>query len=359
MIKTEKQTLGELFQEVRKERGVSIDEIVRDTNIPKRYLESIESDNFDIFPGETYAMGFVANYADAMEIDRDLAISMYKRQMKIEQDSPIEQLVGRKKDFQVNNNLILIGGGVLAVVLIIVIGLALRSGGSKDTKNNTPVNYSFIMDDTAKIANQRFKIGDTLTLSNESKLIMIYFDSIGPSRSLNLKVNTSPYSLKNNELLSVDSDNNGTNDLGIELYNAKEKDIKLAVTPLKELGDSASLSTQDEVYNKYKEYILSENEFITATSKAPVTMKVTSAANGWIGYLIDNKEEKGSYLNNGTTLSISFVNNLILYLGNSGAVRINIGGKEESGGGWGEVGKSVFYWKSKNNQFALVRAILK
>src|SRR5271157_5991764 len=121
MVKNEKQTLGEYLKDARKEKGISIDEIVRDTNIPKKYLEAIESDNFELFPGETYAMGFISNYAEALEVDHELAIALYKRQMKIEQDAPIEELVGRKKNSWLENNNFIIGAGAGALLLIIII----------------------------------------------------------------------------------------------------------------------------------------------------------------------------------------------------------------------------------------------
>src|SRR5271157_4035934 len=119
MVKNEKQTLGEYLKEARRDKGISIDEIVRHTNIPKKYLEAIESDNFEVFPGETYAMGFISNYAEALELDHDLAIALYKRQMKIEQEAPIEELVGKKKSSWLDNSNIILGAGAAAVVIII------------------------------------------------------------------------------------------------------------------------------------------------------------------------------------------------------------------------------------------------
>ncbi len=362
MIKNEKQSLGEFFRETRKDKGISIDEIVRDTNIPKRYLESIESDSFDVFPGETYAIGFVTNYADALEVDRDLVISLYKRQMKIEQDSPIEQLVGKKKQFIPNMNmLIIVGVIIISFIFILLISYIINrnSPRSNETENSNPRIYTYTFDDINKISNQKFKIGDSITISNESKSISLSFISVNASHSLLMKINSLDYNMKSGDLLSIDSDRNGTNDLGIELFSAKEKDIKLSITLMKENFDSNSMSIQDDLYNKYREYILSEDDLFTSKTRTNIDLKIVMSGNSWISYIPDNKEEKEMNLNNGSTITINFINNLVLYLGNSGAAKIIVGNKEEDGGGWGEVNKSLIYWKTKNGQFTLVRGILK
>ena len=362
MVKNEKQTLGEFLREARTEKGISIDEIVRDTNIPKRYLESIEADNFDVFPGETYALGFISTYADALEVDKELAATMYKRQMKIEQDSPIEQLVGKKKQFMPNMNIVFtagIGFALLLVIFLIYFLVKQNSGKAISSEINTAKNYVYTFDELGKIANQKFRIGDSLAISNDTKLIVFNFTGIGPSKSLILKINNTEYNIKNGDLLSVDTDKNGTNDMGIEIFSAKENDIKLSISMLKESPESYSAAVQDDIYNKYKESILSESELFTAKVKTAADIKIVSTGYGWLSYSADSKEEKEVYLNNGTSVTVNFINNMVLYLGNSGAAKIIVNNKEEDGGGWGEVNKSIFYWKNKNGQFVLVRATLK
>ncbi len=202
MIKNEKQTLGEFLREARTEKGISIDEIVRDTNIPKRYLESIEADNFDVFPGETYALGFISTYSEALEVDKELASTMYKRQMKIEQDSPIEQLVGRKKQLMPNMNTVLFTGIIvflLAFIFLIYFLVKQNAGKILNAESSSAKNYVYAFDETGKIANQKFKVGDTITISNEIKSIIFNFVGIGPSKTLILKINNVEYNIKNGE----------------------------------------------------------------------------------------------------------------------------------------------------------------
>jgi cytoskeletal protein RodZ len=362
-MKMEKQTVGEFFRESRKEKEISMDEIVRDTNIPKRYLEAIETDQFDVFPGDTYAIGFISNYAEALELDKEFALSLYKRQIKIEQDAPIEQLVGKTNHVSLNtNSIFMIGVVASAVFIILIVSIIMRSVSEKSDKENAaPKVYNYTGEDAGKVSVQKFKIGDTINISNSNYLTTIKLISMGEGKSVNAKINSADYVLKNNELAAMDVDNNGTNDLSVELFNAKEKDIRISITILRENPEASSTNSYstDDIYNKYKEYILSETELLNAPTKSLVEMKITGLGYGWLSFQPDNKEEKSMVINNASTFNISFNNSLVLYLGNSGAAKIAVGNKEEAGGGWGEISKSIFYWKSKNNQFALVRAILK
>ena len=89
--------LGLIFRDARIKSGKTIEEASRETKIAKKYLIAIENENFDIFPGETYLIGFLRNYAQFLELDSDELVLKY-RDFKIqEQPAPIEQLTARPK----------------------------------------------------------------------------------------------------------------------------------------------------------------------------------------------------------------------------------------------------------------------
>lgn len=360
MVKSEKQTLGEYFKDARKEKGISIDEIVRDTNIPKKYLEAIEADSFELFPGETYAMGFISNYAEALEVDHEMAIALYKRQMKIEQEAPIEELVGKKKIPWLENSNIIISAGAAGLLLIIFVVFIISRHSGDSGMTGASKSYYFGDDELGKVSTQKLKSGDALFITNSERTIEMDILRIEPARSLMFRVSNKNYTIKISELLSIDSANDGTNDLGIELVSAERREAKLALTLLKENPDFGDISNKNDIVSRYKEYILSENEYMESPAKTPVNLKVISQGTGYLGYTPDGQTNEIKVgINNGMVLSIPFTNNLLLDLGNSGVVRLVLGSKEEVGGGGGEVSQSLFYWKPKNGQFSLVRAILK
>ncbi|KPJ82981.1 MAG: hypothetical protein AMS17_18260, partial [Spirochaetes bacterium DG_61] len=109
--------LGPLFREARAQSGKSIDDAVKETKIAKRYLLAIENENFDIFPGETYLIGFIRNYSQFLGLDPDEMILKYRDYKIQEQPAPIEQLTAKPR---YQKRFILIG-----VIFVIVISTVL------------------------------------------------------------------------------------------------------------------------------------------------------------------------------------------------------------------------------------------
>jgi cytoskeleton protein RodZ len=56
--------IGEQLRAAREARGLSLDQVADDTNIAKRYLSAMEEENFSVFPGDPYIIGFLRNYAE-------------------------------------------------------------------------------------------------------------------------------------------------------------------------------------------------------------------------------------------------------------------------------------------------------
>ena len=56
-----------------------LDDISRDTNISKYYLEALEDNNYDIFPGPVYVRGFLDTYAKYLKLDSEAIIGQYEK----------------------------------------------------------------------------------------------------------------------------------------------------------------------------------------------------------------------------------------------------------------------------------------
>jgi len=87
------ESLGEKLKNARNDKGLSFDQISRETNISIRYLEALESENFAIFPGEPYIVGFLKNYGAYLDLDVQKVISLYRALRIQEQPVPVEQLL--------------------------------------------------------------------------------------------------------------------------------------------------------------------------------------------------------------------------------------------------------------------------
>ncbi len=61
--------IGATLRDRRKELGKSLEEIESSTKIRSRYLEALEMEEWDIFPGKVYLKGFLRNYSRYLGLD--------------------------------------------------------------------------------------------------------------------------------------------------------------------------------------------------------------------------------------------------------------------------------------------------
>lgn len=62
-------SIGATLRGRRLELGISLDEVAARTRIRKSYLEALEAEQFDTFPGETYLKGYLKGYAESLGLD--------------------------------------------------------------------------------------------------------------------------------------------------------------------------------------------------------------------------------------------------------------------------------------------------
>jgi cytoskeletal protein RodZ len=87
------ESLGNKLKTAREGKGYTFDQVSRETNIAGRYIEALEGEDFSIFPGEPYLLGFLRNYSEYLGLDPQELLFLY-RSLKIqEQPVPVEQLL--------------------------------------------------------------------------------------------------------------------------------------------------------------------------------------------------------------------------------------------------------------------------
>lgn len=62
-------SVGERLRAAREEKGLTLDDVARQTRIPIRHLEHIERGEWDALPAVTYSVGFARSYANAVGLD--------------------------------------------------------------------------------------------------------------------------------------------------------------------------------------------------------------------------------------------------------------------------------------------------
>ncbi|HDP80421.1 MAG TPA: hypothetical protein ENN21_06215, partial [Spirochaetes bacterium] len=175
------ESIGEKLTAAREAKKLTRKDVAKETNISLMYIEALENEEFDKFPGETYVTGFLRSYADYLKLDADEIVQHYKAYKIGESATPIEELTRPTRApimVEVNGlinqyrNFLIIGGGILGVVLIVWLFTSLFSSGVKienDDSLKSLKNEYNLSKQSLGIENIR-----TLQIANDSGFVLLY-----------------------------------------------------------------------------------------------------------------------------------------------------------------------------------------
>ena len=72
---------SETLRAAREEKRMTLEQVVAETRIPKRHLETIEAGRFEDLPSRTYAIGFTRSYARAVGLDEVALADQVREEM--------------------------------------------------------------------------------------------------------------------------------------------------------------------------------------------------------------------------------------------------------------------------------------
>ena len=78
-MKDEKSVLG--LATIRRNRGISLEQIAQSTKISVRCLDAIERGEFRKLPGGIYNTSYIRQYARAIDYDESAILAVYHREM--------------------------------------------------------------------------------------------------------------------------------------------------------------------------------------------------------------------------------------------------------------------------------------
>jgi cytoskeleton protein RodZ len=113
-------SVGAHLRELRARHGVCLDEIVRRTRVPTRYLEALEADAFDTLPAPVFTRGFIRAYCQALGEAPDDALACYEGRdgrvppRPVPRPAPAARTAPRTR-----------GAVLVSFVLLVVLGMAL------------------------------------------------------------------------------------------------------------------------------------------------------------------------------------------------------------------------------------------
>jgi len=84
--------LGEILRRTREEKGISLEDVVKDTKIPRRHLMAIESGSIDELPGKAFARCFIKEYLNYLKLER--LWPQYDSLVALDEQVEISQVLG-------------------------------------------------------------------------------------------------------------------------------------------------------------------------------------------------------------------------------------------------------------------------
>ncbi len=362
------ESIGEKLKTAREEKGYSPDQVARDTNIARRFILAMEQEDFSAFPGDTYLLGFLRNYADYLGLDSERLVTLY-RNMKIqEQPVPMEELIQGKKR----------SPGV-GMIIGIVLGIAVLAGGgyggyvyftgeTDDGKvveeQGEPQNSQDVEDAGERyemdeeIVERRFREGQVLRLVLNDQRIDIRVTEVGEGITL-----TTPSGVETAEL---------GQELLLDLTQDKQKDLRILVQDIDSQGGTAVLrfdrglgrtaeTSSDEESNgeggaEGTDRVELGTAAVESRSQKPVTilsadqpepfrLDVNFRGYSLVRYLKDGEIREERFFNRDDGFRLNVDREVMLWISNAGSFQAKIGGEEVDFGDPGEVSTKLLRWE--------------
>ena len=117
--------LGDRLKEARTAKGYTLDDLQTITKIQKRYLEGIENEEFGSMPGSYYVRAFIKQYAEAVGLDADEMLSLYRDTSGSiepkEEDQAVTPTLSRRGSSRGNSQLTEMMPKIIVALFIVVI----------------------------------------------------------------------------------------------------------------------------------------------------------------------------------------------------------------------------------------------
>lgn len=361
-------SIGEVLKSAREERGYSIDQVARDTNIAKRYLKALEDEDFTVFPGETYLIGFLRTYSEHLDLNPDTTINLYKNLRIQEQPVPMTELL----DTRPNRGkavkiivicLVLAGLGVGGYFLIPQLLETRKARTEKSEEAESARVYRF----TEEVLERRFVEGEIVEMVIGGQPYRMTLAAVREDLTLETPQGTVLLTLGQERVVDLDGVEGG--DVKVFLRDVDrgekaavlhfDKFIESTVTlsnresseepAADNAADDDSLSIEDASGMPLGSPLVDSRELdsfvvLEAENPEPFTLDVVFRGYCLIRYLSDGTNRDERYFHKGETFKLDVTREVRLWISNAGSVKAKISGIDVDFGTPGEVSTKLIRW---------------
>ena len=118
--------ISEMLKDARLEKGYSLDAVVKAIKIKKQFLIAIEDGRYYDLPSESYALGFIKNYAQYLGINQNQASALFRREYEGAKGKILPTFKSQDKSLRRKKFLTPINFIITVIILVVVSYIAFQ-----------------------------------------------------------------------------------------------------------------------------------------------------------------------------------------------------------------------------------------
>ncbi len=322
------ESFGKILAAAREQKNYSLEVVSRETSISRQYLEALEAERLDVFPGATYVTGFLRNYSEYLGCDTQYLIRLFKAKQLQESPTPPELIKFRRGA----------PWWVFVIIIVVVAGLAVggvftyKSVMAKRSEGKTVVNLDRIDSRTYVVGlepvQQRVYEGDILCVPFiTGKMNVTVARTLG---NLTLGTYIGNQIVELGEELELDVDGNGSPDISICVTDVSSKDSAMGADIRMRLTLSADQVdlTGEQAISEANPAAKNSAQFVLITENRTYPFTLTGTFRGacLFRYQSDRNDPVEDYFTNGDSLVINSRDSLRMWMSNANTVKLNVVG---------------------------------
>ena len=354
------QSIGEKLRLAREHNALTLDQVARETHVAKRFLMALEEEDFSAFPGETYAMGFLRNYADYLGLDADELIAIYRNLKIQEQPLPMTELLEVRR--KPPRTLLIV---IVAAAALVVAGgayLATRAFSRPPApagaagKPAAGASQPFVFQD--EVRTKWFAQGDAISVPVGDRSWKIEIAAVGDGLTLKVPGGTVELGLGKERLIDLDGDSRP--DMKVVWNDADRssalKRANLGLSRVSSPAPDAAAPGAAEQSGAGDIPAAVANPPVRAAAAATTALAKADTASSFkldftfktdclFRFIADEGEREDRFFQKGEMLSLDARRQVTVWMSNAGAARMRAGSRDVELGRLGEVATRRIAWR--------------
>jgi cytoskeletal protein RodZ len=359
------ESLGNKLRIAREYKKESFEDVSLKINVAVRYLKALEEEDFSVFPGEVYTVGFLKSYCAYLGLNGEEALSLYRAMKLQEQPMPVDQLLRRRREVPVKVIVRILVGMLIAALIAggVYIVLQLPKREADPLKPRKTEEYTM----NGNSMDRRLSLGDSFVVPYNGTNYQFTLVNIG--ESLNIASPIGDIRLDLGQEIAVDMDNDGFNELKITVADFVKNhpdtgarlhfELDTSSPVIAEVQPETAVTTQPSSNNP----TVPANIIFSSPTPYPFTLQIT-----FQGYclfrweILAERNRQGrneQYFERNNELSVQAQNGVRIGASNAITAKIQVigGGRTVPVelGAAGEVVVAQIHWiKDEDNRYRLV-----